>query len=66
MIEKGIIPSICIISAFLIGTLFGCTEGYKTTKKEILIEKCEQTNGRYDFCEKKIEKKEYFVIKGDK
>ena len=62
-LEEGILPSIMIILSFLVGTTFGCTEGNKYKRKEVLIERCEKTNGAYDFCQKKIETKEYYVIK---
>lgn len=62
-LEEGVFPAIFVLSAFLFGILFGCTEGRKYKRNEVLIERCEQTNGRYDFCKKKIETKEYYIIK---
>lgn len=62
-LEEGVLPSICVLSAFLFGILFGCTEGIKHKRNEVLIERCEQSNGSYDFCQKKIETKEYYIIK---
>ena len=61
--EDGVIPSIAITLSFLLGIALGSTIAHRSEKNDILIEKCEQTNGRYDFCEKKIDKKEYYVLK---
>ena len=65
-ISEGVVPSIIIILAFFVGTTFGCSEGYRKKQKDVLIEKCKQSNGSYDFCQKKIETKEYYVIKESK
>lgn len=65
-LEEGVLPCICVLSAFLLGVLFGCTEGYRSKQKEALIEACEKSKGAYDFCQKKIETKEYYVIKESK
>lgn len=62
-VEEGVLPAIFVLSSFLFGLLFGCTEGTRHKRNEVLIERCEQSNGSYDFCQKKIETKEYYVIK---
>jgi hypothetical protein len=62
-ISEGVVPSIIVILAFLVGATFGCTEGYKKKQKDVLIAKCEQSKGIYDFCQKKTETKEYYVLK---
>lgn len=64
--KDSLIPAFVIITSFLLGILFGCSEGYRSKQKEVLIEACEKSNGSYDFCQKKIETKEYYVIKESK
>lgn len=64
--KDGLIPAFAIIISFLLGILFGCSEGYRSKQKEALIEACEKSKGAYDFCQKKIETKEYYVIKESK
>lgn len=62
-LEEGVLPCMCVLSAFLLGILVGCTEGARYTRNKALIGRCEQSNGSYDFCQKKIETKEYYEIK---